>query len=75
MKIVEKRSSFLQSKESLCCAILLMRAVPATSYAGEAELKAEIDKLWPKLANIEPAGGTAIAEEQGGKISGDQIYL
>ena len=63
MSVLGKRLSVLQIKESLCCFFLMLVvvlvAVPAVSQAGEAELKAEIDKLWGKLANMESTGGAA----------------
>lgn len=37
--------------------VVLPAAMPAASHASEAELKAEIDKVWAKLANLDPSVG------------------
>ncbi|MFO7606647.1 MAG: LbtU family siderophore porin [Desulfurivibrionaceae bacterium] len=41
----------------LLTAAVAVAVMPAVSHAGEAELKAEIDKIWSKLANVEVAAG------------------
>jgi hypothetical protein len=47
---------------------------PAVSHAGEAELKAEIDRLWDKLAEMEVVRGAA-AEAGAGPSWADRVTL
>lgn len=70
MMIEGKRLGFNQIREYLRCSVFLMLVamlvtVPVFSHAGEAELKAEIDKIWAKMANIEPADSAVAAEGEG----------
>ncbi len=41
----------------MLAAAVAAAVIPAVSHAGEAELKAEIDKIWSKLVNVEIAAG------------------